>query len=40
MTAAKDYAGVLNEFAGIVAAKIEEDPDLDTRLAEILAANK
>jgi hypothetical protein len=38
--AAKDYANILNEFAQLVAAKIEEDPDLDSRLEEILKTNK
>jgi hypothetical protein len=38
--AATDYASILNEFAQIIAAKIEEDPDLDSRLEEILAVNK
>jgi len=39
-TAAVDYATILNEFAGIVVGKIEEDPDLDKRLEEILKTNK
>jgi hypothetical protein len=37
---AKDYANILGEFAQIVAAKIEEDPDLDSRLEAILKTNK
>ncbi len=39
-TAAMDYATILNEFAGIVVGKIEEDPDLNKRLEEILKTNK
>ena len=38
--AATDYATILNEFAQIVAGKIEGDPDLDSRLEEILKTNK